>query len=456
MSSNSTRNDMLVGSIWDKLLWFAIPLALTNIMQQLFNAADIAIVGQFVGKHALAAVGANGVVVNLFLNLFVGLSIGTNVLISTLVGRKDDRRVSAAVHTSLAIAVVSGIVLALLGLVCSRQILILLSTPTEILDDAVLYLKIICLGMPFLLCFNFASAILRSVGDSKTSMWVMCITGFVNVILNLLFVLCLDMTVDGVAFATILSTALGAYILIRVLVRSKGSVRLHYKQIRFHRTELKFIAKIGVPAGVQGMMFSFSNICIQFAMNQLGYEYIAASAAALNYEFLAYFLLNSFAMATVTFIGVNYGALQFDRCKKIVRLSLIMDGCVTVVFSVIVVVFAELCMLLYTTDSVLIEHGVLRLRYILSFELLNVFIEVLSGALRGIGISLMPAVICFFGICCFRVLWVYAVFENYKSFSVLMMAYPISWIITFIFLSVFYWHIGKNKFNQKHTITEAG
>lgn len=448
MKSNTIGNEMLYGSIWDKLLKFAIPLALTNILQQLFNAADIAIVGQFVGKIALAAVGANGVVINLFLNLFVGLSVGANVLISNLAGRQDQARIADAVHTSMAIAIAGGILLAVFGVFFAKPILVLLSTPTEIMEDAILYLRILCLGMPFLMCFNFASAILRSSGDSSTSLWVMCITGFVNVVLNLIFVLCFHLSVDGVAYATVISTIIGAFILIHKLARAPNATKLTIKNIKFHSKELNFIVKIGLPAGIQGMMFSLSNICIQFAINQLGPEYIAATAAALNYEFLAYFLLNSFAMAAVTFIGVNYGACNYQRCKDIVKSALILDGIVTVLFSALIVIFAEQCMVLYSTDKTLVEHGVLRLKYILSFEFLNVLIEVFSGSLRGLGISFVPAIICFFGICSFRVLWVYTVFAQFRTFSVLMMVYPVSWMVTSVALIVVFFKITDRILNK--------
>ena len=431
-------NYMLEGSIWDKLLKFAIPLALTNILQQLFNSADIAIVGQYVGNHALAAVGANGVVLNLLINLFVGLSIGSNVLIANLIGRNDPIRISNAIHTSVALSLLSGVILATVGGVFARDILLALSTPLEIIDDATIYLRILCIGMPFLMIFNFASAILRSKGDAKSTLWVMCITGIINVILNLLFVLGFGMSVDGVAYATAIATAFGSLILVVILARASDYTKFKFKLIKIHTKELRYIAKIGVPAGIQGMMFSLSNVCIQTALNKLGADYIAASAAALNYEFLIYFLLNAFAMASVTFIGQNFGAGNMERCRKIVKISLLMDGVITVVVSSLVAIFAEPCLVLFTTDPILLDYGALRLRYILSFELINVIIEILSGALRGVGISLTPAIICFFGICCFRIVWVYTVFVRYSNFDILMMVYPISWLITALCLIAIY------------------
>ena len=289
-----------------KILFFAIPLATSSILQQFFNAADIAVAGHFAGAEALAAVGANTPVINLLINLFVGLSIGTNVIVAILTGKKDYEGIQKAVHTSIILALSSGIFLALIGIFFTNTILKLICTPDNIIDLAEKYLKIYFIGMPFVMLYNFSSAILRCKGDTERPLIALVIAGIINIILNLFFVINLKMSVQGVALATTISNSVSAGMLIYFLIKEKGNLKLNIKNLRLNLKILCQIAAIGIPAGVQGMMFSLSNVCVQSALNKLGSSIIASTAAAINYECIVYFIFSAFAQACVTFVGQNY------------------------------------------------------------------------------------------------------------------------------------------------------
>lgn len=421
---------MLEGSIWDKVLKFAVPLAFTSILQQLFNAADVAVVGQFVGKEALAAVGANGIVLNLMLNLMVGLAIGSNVVCANLLGGRSYLRLKKAVHTSLVLAFCCGIFLAILGVTFGREILTLIETPPEILDLAELYFRILMGGVPLLLLYNFGSAILRSRGDTRHPLYAMIVSGCINVCLNLFFVLVLGMNVEGVAIATVIATFFSASLIIYWLHNLPGPMQLQFRKLAIDTNVLKHIAQIGIPAGLQGMVFSFSNIIIQIAINNLGAEYIAASAISLNYEFAAFFILSAFSQAATTFVGQNFGARNMHRCRQIMKwcvgMNLVIAGSICLVISF----FAKSLSEIFTSAPDVVEYAVIRIRYILTFEFINVLIETLSGGMRGVGHSLYPAVACCMGVCVFRIIYIYTVFAEDPTFDTLMQVYPISWVFT--------------------------
>ncbi len=421
---------MLEGSIWDKVLKFAVPLAFTSILQQLFNAADVAVVGQFVGKEALAAVGANGIVLNLMLNLMVGLAIGSNVVCANLLGGRSYLQLKKAVHTSLVLAFCCGIFLAILGVSFGREILMLIETPTEILDLAELYFRILMGGVPLLLLYNFGSAILRSRGDTRHPLYAMIVSGCINVCLNLFFVLVLGMNVEGVAIATVIATFFSASLIIYWLHNLPGPMQLQFRKLAIDTNVLKHIAQIGIPAGLQGMVFSFSNIIIQIAINNLGAEYIAASAISLNYEFAAFFILSAFSQAATTFVGQNFGARNMHRCRQIMKwcvgMNLVIAGSICLVISF----FAKSLSEIFTSAPDVVEYAVIRIRYILTFEFINVLIETLSGGMRGVGHSLYPAVACCMGVCVFRIIYIYTVFAEDPTFDTLMQVYPISWVFT--------------------------
>lgn len=422
--------DMLQGSLWDKILLFAMPLAASSMLQQLFNSADMAVVGRFAGKEALAAVGSNSSLVSLMINIFVGLSIGTSVLVARYVGSGEKKKISAAVHTSVAVAVISGVILIFIGMGCSRFMLELMATPPDVIDLASVYLKIYFAGMPFFMVYNFGAAILRSVGDTRRPLVILCITGIVNVLLNLFFVIQCNLSVVGVGLATLIANFLSALLVLRILMKETGDLKLELKNISIDRKILADILKIGIPAGVQGLVFSISNVIIQTYVNGFGSTVISGSAAAINYEYMAWFLLGGFTQAATTFTSQNYGAGQISRCRKAIVLSAVMGTALSVVFDIVCVVYDEFFLGIFTSDPAVIECGALRFRYILMIQGIACIYEIVSGGLRGLGYSMSPAVISIIGVCVFRIFWVYVVFPQMPTFEMLLTVYPVSWVIT--------------------------
>lgn len=430
--------DLLSGSIWDKILKFAVPLAASSIFQQLFNSADVAVVGKFAGDAALAAVGANTFVINLMVNLFVGLSIGANVVVANALGERSSRSVSRGVHTAVAVSVVCGILLALIGLFFARPILTAISTPSDILDDAVLYFRIYFVGMPFIMLYNFCAALLRSKGDTKRPFYVLLVAGAINLLLNIVFVVGLHMDVDGVAIATVISNVISSVTLLYFLKTETGPFRFQFWKLRVTPFVLSRMIRIGLPAGVQGAVFSFSNVCIQSAINTLGSTAVAASAVAMNPELIVYFWLNSFGHACVTFVGQNYGARNLDRIRKTVRWTLLLSGLSTFTLGALVSIFYHPILSIFTNDESIVETGAFRVYIVIGLEFINVLIDVCSGALRGMGKSMLPALICVFGICGVRIFWVFAMFPKFGTFASLMVCYPLSWINTGTILVLVY------------------
>lgn len=444
MSRSKNREiEILNGSLIDKIILFALPLAASSILQQLFNSADVAVVGKFAGSEALAAVGANGAVINLLVNLFVGLSVGANVVISTFIGKGEEQNIKKAVHTSILIAVLSGLLLMIIGITFAKTILTAMSTPENIIDLAVKYLRIYFSGMPFIMLYNFTASIFRSKGDTKRPLLALTVSGIVNVLLNLFFVVVLHMNVEGVAIATVISNIISSSILLYWLKKEKGAFRFEIKCLKISVNIVKSMAKIGVPAGVQGMVFSFSNVIIQSALNGLGSVAVAASAAALNYEYFAYFVLSSFSQAGVTFISQNYGAGNRERCRRVVKSCLVLGMVSTIVTCGIFIVFSRPLVGIFTSDTAVAELAIIRIKYILTFELINMTIEVLSGCMRGLGYSFVPACVCVLGICGFRILWIYTVFQRTLTFESLMMVYPSSWAITVIAIIISFIFVKK-------------
>lgn len=430
--------DMLHGGIAGKLLLFALPLAATGMLQQLFNAADVAVVGRFAGKNAMAAVGSNSPVIGLLVNGFVGISLGANVVISRFTGQDNKDGISKTVHTSVLFSVLGGLFITLLGELVAPLILNLLSVPAGVFPMALAYLRIYLLGLPVIFLYNFESAIFRSQGDTRTPLICLVISGIINVILNLFFVCIVGMTADGVALATVISNAVSALLLFILLCRRNDYIKITVSKIKIHSNVLKSMIKIGLPAGLQGMVFSLSNLCIQSAVNSLGADVMAASSAAFNIEILAYYVINSFGQACTTFVGQNYGAENIGRCRRVVRVSLIMDIGITAAASLIMLVFGTSLLGIFNSDPAIASIGIVRLRFILAAEVVNSVMEVMSGAMRGYGYSVVPAVITFIGVCGVRIVWVYSIFKVSQTFFTLMMVYPVSWIITAAALTIAY------------------
>lgn len=440
-----SRNvDMLHGSLWDKILIVALPLALTGIMQQLFNAADIAMIGQFVGKEAMAAVGSNSPIISMLLSLFIGISLGVNVVIASFIGKHNEKGVHMAVHTSLLIAFFCGILMVCIGELILRPILHFLQVPAEIFEMAVTYMRIFLLGMPAFFIFNFESSIFRSLGNTQTPLMGLIIAGIIKVLLNLFFLLVLHWSVLGVGIATAIAPCISSMILFYLLCHSNDIIRIRFNEFRINVAVLKRILHIGVPAGIQGMVFALSNLVIQSAINSLGPVVMAASAAAFNIEIMAYFIINSFGQVTSTFIGQNYGARQMDRCKQVTRICMIQDIIVTLIISVLILFFDHTLLGIFNGDAAVITYGSIRLFWVVAPEFINTVLEVLSGAMRGYGNSLIPAMVILLGICGTRVTYVYTVFPLSPSFENLMKVFPISWSITAVVLIFAYFQFMKH------------
>ena len=429
---------MLEGSLWDKIVVFALPIALTGILEQMFNAADVAVLGRFVGTEAMAAVGNNVPIVGLIVTLFLGLSLGANVVIAQYIGARRLKEASRAVHTSLALSILAGIGVALLGELFAAPLLSLLDVPDAVMPLAELYLRVFLLGMPFMSVYNFASAILRSHGDTGTPLIALLAASALNVVLDLGFVLVLGLGADGVAWGTVLSYLVAASLLIRALRREEGVLRLDFRLLRVRRHHTKRIFVIGMPAAVQGMVFCFANLVIQAALNSLGAEVMAASAAAFTIEINMYCVIAAFQQACTTFVSQNYGAGNLPRCREVTRWSLRLNIIAMLVLGALILLFMRPLLRIFNGDPAVVEIGVIRIVYVVVPEIFAVFIDIFSGSMRGYGYSLMPAVVTLVCICGVRLSWVWLVFPHHPTFETLMVIYPISWAVTSLGLYFLY------------------
>ena len=427
------KNDMLHGSIWRGLPRFALPIAATAILGQLFNASDIAVVGNFAAQNrtaAVAAVGANSPIVSLIVNLFIGISLGSNVVIANAIGRRDESAIEKTVHTSIVIAVLGGVLVALLGELCASWLLRSFHVPEDVFDLALQYLRIYLLGMPVILLYNFEAAIFRSAGETKLPLLALSLSGVLNVFLNLFFVLVLGMNVEGVAIATVISNAVSSAILFVGLLRTEGVLRVRIGKLRLDRASFRWVMKIGLPAGAQSAVFSISNLVIQAAINTLGTNVMAGSSAAFNLEVIAYYVFNAFTQACTTFVGQNYGAGQLDRCKKTLRCAYIEDALATGAAIALVLAAGKTLLALFNRDPEVIACGYTRLVVIFSAYAFSMTYEMIAGYLRGFGISMVPAVLTMLGVCGVRIVWVYTAFAANRTFDTLLLAYPLSLAVT--------------------------
>ena len=430
--------DLTEGPIVDKVLLFAIPLMLTSILQQLFNAADIAVVGKFASTEALAAVGSNTPIVSLLINFFVGISVGANVLIAHNIGARNPEKAKSAVGTSMVFALAAGVFVAVFGNIIAAPVIDLLGVPPEVKGYSITYLRLYFSGAPFIMLYNFEAAIFRSNGNTRTPLICLFAGGVFNVCANLFFVLGLGMDVDGVAIATVLANVISSMMLLHYLRREDSVIHVSIAKIRICRDDLVTILKIGLPAGLQSAVFSISNICIQSAINSLGATYMAASSAAFNIEIMAFFVVNSFTQTLVSFVGQNYGAKKYKRCREIVRKTLLVSWTFTMVLSVILLIFARPLLGLFTNEPQVIEAGMLRIKVILYMETLNVLMDNLSGAMRGLGKSLVPALTTLICVCGIRIIWVFTGFQIYHTWLSLMIIFPVSWAVNATFIIIGY------------------
>lgn len=431
--------DMLNGSIWNKLPVFALPIAATGILEQLFNASDIAIVGNFAQTDktaAVAAVGANSPIIGLILNLFIGIALGANVVIANAIGRDDKQTVQKAVHTSMVVSVIGGVLVAIIGELIAEPLLTVLNVPDDVLELALLYLRIYFLGMPVILLYNFEAAIFRSIGETKMPLIALTLSGILNVLLNLFFVIVLKMSVNGVATATVLANVVSAGILYIKLIKSDKYIKVEFKKLRIDGKVFAKIMQIGLPAGIQSAVFAVANIVIQGAINSLGTVVIAASSAAFNIEIIAYNVMNSFSQACTTFVGQNFGANKIDRCKKTLFLCLIEDAIASGTAIFIVLITGKFLLSIFNNNPEVIEIGYTRLVIIFIAYIFSMLYEVMSGYLRGFGFSLVPAILTTVGVCVLRIIWINTVFPANRTFVTIMTAYPVSLATTAVLIFI--------------------
>lgn len=426
----SNEIDMLNGPLFKKILLFALPLAASSLLQELFNSIDIAVVGHFVGSKALAAVGSNAPVIGLMINLFVGISMGACAIISNHIGQRDEKRIHEAINTVTLVAIISGVFLLLLGQFAARPILTWMGTPPDVINEAVLYLRIYFLGMPFIMAFNFGSAILRSIGDTRRPLYILVIAGCINTVLNLVFVLCFNMGVEGVAIATGIANMVSATLIVRLLYKEKEPYKLHPKKMKINRTELSHMLRIGVPAGLQGMVFSISNVIVQSSINSYGADAIAGSAAALNFEFYCYFIIQGFNGAAISFIAQNYGAGKMDRVHRIFWICMGSSVLFSAFFNILFTWQDIFFLGFFTGVPSVQEYGSMRMHYVLLLQFIACSYEIAGSCMRGMGKSLTPTILTVFGTCLLRIAWVYLVSPVWRGFDILMMVYPVSWVLT--------------------------
>ena len=386
----------------------------------------------------MAAVGSNNSLIGLMVTMFGGIAMGANVVIARSTGQANREGIRNAVHTSILIAFVGGMIMTIIGELIARPLLHWMGVPEEIFGEALRYIRIYFAGLPVIFLYNFESAIFRSQGDTRTPLICLTISGVLNVVMNVFFVVVLHMTVDGVALATVLANLISSGLLLVMLMRSQSAIRVQWSGFSYQPRVIGTILRIGAPAGLQGMVFSLSNLCIQSAINSLGADVIAASAAAFNVEIFAYFVLNSFGQACTTFVGQNRGAGDLERCRKATRICMGQDMIFTAVISALILLSGHALLRIFNTDPEVVRLGYTRILILISAELVNVVIEILSGAMRGHGQSLIPAVVSLAGICGVRIIWVYTVFPFSRTFNTIMAAYPISWTITAVVLVVAY------------------
>ena len=440
--------DMLHGPLFMKMIMFTLPLAASSILQQLFNSVDVAVMGRFASSQALAAVGSNAPVISLLINLFMSVSMGANVIISNHIGQNDRRSIRDAISTVGLVAIVSGLLMMVVGILVARPILTMMDTPADVLDMAVTYLRIFFLGIPFFMIFDFGSAILRSMGDTRRPLYILVAAGIVNTILNLVFVIIFHMGVAGVAIATSIANAVSAALIIYLLLHEKEPYRLRPKKLYIEWKELKRMLQIGVPAGLQGMVFSVSNVLLQASINGYGSDAIAGSAAAVNFEYYCYFIIGAFNGAAISFTGQNYGAGLNHRVKRIFAICLFMGFVGCAALNWFFIWQEDFFLRLFTDSPAVIAFGKTRMHIALAWQSIAAFYEISGSVLRGMGKSIEPTLITVFGTCLLRIVWIYTIMPGWRGFDHLITVYPVSWAITAVMMLGFYF------WQTRHLLTE--
>ena len=447
----SYRMDMTEGPLTTKIIKFTIPVMLTGILQLLFNTADVIVVGRFTGKTALAAVGSTGSLINLLVSLFMGLSIGTNVLVARYQGAKDDKAVSETVHTSIALGIVGGLILLIIGVVATRPLLEMMATPEDVIDQSTLYMRILFFGMPLNLILNFGAAILRAIGDTKRPLYYLTIAGVINLFLNIFLVTVFSLGVAGVAIATVISEGVSCVLILLCLKHETGAIRLYFNRIKINPSKCIDIMKIGLPAGLQGCIFSISNVLIQSSVNSFGSTVMAGNTAASNIEGFVYVSMNSLHQTCISFTSQNFGAGKFKRIKKVLINCLVIVAITGLVLGNSAYFFGKYLLSAYNNEAEVISYGLIRLSIISTMYFLCGLMDVMVGAMRGIGYSILPMIVSLVGACGLRIVWIYTVFAKFRTLDILFISYPVTWTITFLSHLVCYYIVTrkyKDKFRE--------
>lgn len=439
---------MTEGPILLNVIKYTVPIILTSILQLLFNAADLVVVGRFCGSVSVGAVGATSSITNLLINLFMGVSVGVSVTVAQAMGAKDEESVSKLVHTAIPTALVSGALLTVIGILFCEKLLGLMGTPENVLPLSATYMRIYFSGMIFVLLYNFAAAILRAVGDTKGPLIYLSIAGVINVVLNVVFVVVFHMNVAGVALATIISQAVSAVLVVLALMKREDCVKLYLRKMKIYKEKIAHILRLGIPAGIQSSLFSISNVIIQSSVNSFGDLFVAGNAAAANIEGFVYVGMNAFQQATINFVGQNMGARKYDRVKRVFWICLGSVAAVGLALGVLVWGFGRELLSIYITDSeAAIAAGMIRLTYICLPYVLCGILEVVIGALRGIGSAMFPMVASILGVCGVRLMWIFTIFRMsaFHTPQVLFLSYTISWVFTFLVQLMGFLYIFKRK-----------
>ena len=444
----SYRMDMTEGPLTTKIIKFTIPVMLTGILQLLFNTADVIVVGRFTGKTALAAVGSTGSLINLLVSLFMGLSIGTNVLVARYQGAKDDKAVSETVHTSIALGIVGGLILLIIGVVATRPLLEMMATPEDVIDQSTLYMRILFFGMPLNLILNFGAAILRAIGDTKRPLYYLTIAGVINLFLNIFLVTVFSLGVAGVAIATVISEGVSCGLILLCLKHETGAIRLYFNRIKINPSKCVDIMKIGLPAGLQGCIFSISNVLIQSSVNSFGSTVMAGNTAASNIEGFVYVSMNSLHQTCISFTSQNFGAGKFKRIKMVLINCLVIVAITGLVLGNSAYFFGKFLLSAYNNEAEVISYGLIRLSIISTMYFLCGLMDVMVGAMRGIGYSILPMIVSLVGACGLRIVWIYTVFVKFRTLDILFISYPVTWTITFLSHLVCY-YIVTRKYKDK-------
>ena len=445
MTKFSQKIDMTSGPLFKKILLFAVPLMFTSILQLLYNAADMIVVGKFAGPQSFAAVGSTTSLINLIVNLFIGLSMGTGVIAAQAIGAKNKQKLFKTVHTSILLSAIIGIVVGALGFTICRYLLILMASPADVIDKATLYMRVYFCGMPGFMVYNFGAAILRSAGDTKRPLVILAVSGIANVLLNVIFVLFFKMDVAGVALATIVSQYISAVWVITILVKDNADYKLFISKLHIYKEQLILIFKFGAPMGIQSSMFSVSNVIIQSAINSFGTIIMAGNTAAANIEGFIYASANAVAQSAMTFAGQNTGANRYDRVKKVLFICTGLACFVSVFLSAIVLVFKQGLLTIYTNDLEIIAAGAKRLTVICLFYGLCGIMDTVANTVRGMGKSLVPMIITLITVCAMRILWVYTVFAQFKIIDVVYWSYPVTWGLASVAQIIYFIAVYKSK-----------